>query len=129
MLDKCKKEDSIRIRLPLPISINCAYSWYYKRHKSEKYQEWITEAELSLMTQKSFTIRGDKWLLAEYDFNFPLFTKKWKKRIIDVWNYEKVLSDFLVKQIPWFEDHKIKTLILRKHDNNDKFVDITIREL
>lgn len=125
------KEEYIELKLSLPISINEAYWWYYKRHKSDKYKQWEKLAEIEMLKQKRYTIKWDNWLFVDYEYHMPLYTKKNKKRIIDVFNYEKVLSDMLSKKIPWFQDHKIKTWLVKKIDNTNTkpYVIIKIKEI
>lgn len=121
-------EEYIELKLPMPISINIAYTGKVKRKKSEAYKNWISFAELEMRKQTKYSIKWDNWLFVEYEFNFSLYTLEWKKRIKDTWNFEKVLSDFLADNITGFEDHKIKTLLLKKVDNEDAFVKVKIKE-
>lgn len=124
------KEESIKLILPCPISINTAYSGKAKRYKSDQYKEWIEKARIAyLKCDTRYNITGDSWLFVEYDFYFPIFNKDWTKKVKDVWNYEKVLSDFLCSEIPWLLDHKFKTIVLRKHDSEANEVHITIKEI
>ena len=122
------QENYIELILPMPISINKAYTWTTRRKKSDDYKGWELEAFFELKKQPTYNIKWDEWLFVEYEFNFTLFTLEWKKRIKDTWNFEKVLSDFLSKHIKGFEDHKIKTLLLKKIDNKNPFVKVKIKE-
>jgi len=123
------KEDYINLILPMPISINKAYCNSKKgRTKSDEYKGWETLAFVELKKQETYTIKWDEWLFIEYEFNFSLYTKEWKKRIKDVENFVKVLSDFLANHLVWFKDHKIKTMLLKKIDNEDTFVKVKIKE-
>jgi len=122
------KEEYIKLKLPMPISVNIAYAWKVKRFKSPDYKKWIKLAKLELNKQIEYRISWDNWLEVIYIYNFSLYTKKKAKRVKDVANYEKVLSDFLADNIEWFEDHKIKKVTLEKIDNKEQFVNILIKE-
>ena len=124
------KENAIKLTLDMPISINTAYSGKVRRFKSDQYKEWTLKAHIQYLNGGyGYKITWDDWLFVEYDFYFPIYNKNWTKKVKDVWNYEKVLSDFLCTEIPWLEDHKFRTIILRKHDSTANQVDITIKEL
>ena len=122
------KETEIKLVLSLPISINIAYTWYPKRRKSDEYKDWEYLAWVEIAQQKKYSIRWDKWLIVVYQYYMPLFYKNWKKKVQDVANYEKCLSDFLSKHIDWFKDHLIKKIFLEKIDSKDNKVYITIKE-
>lgn len=56
-----------------------------------------------------------------YVLHIDLHYKNWNKKVIDCWNYEKIVSDFLSGGnkpekaiIPWFQDHKIISLSILK---------------
>ncbi len=112
----------ISLKLPFPISVNKAYAWYPKRHKSNDYKKWETEARNALRTQQKYTIEGDEWLSAMYIFHTQLHYKNGKKKVLDVANYEKVLSDFLSHEIVWLEDHKFLTMTLTKKQSDTDYV-------
>jgi len=124
-------EQNIKLYLPMPISINTAYAWKAKRYKSPEYKKREKFAKMSLEEQeKIYKITGDNWLFVQYTFNFPIWNKTNKrKKIKDLANYEKVLSDFLAKNIEWFEDHKIKILFMEKNDSKKEFVKVEITEI
>ena len=119
----------ISLKLPLPISVNEAYAWYPRRHKSDKYKKWEIASIKALKTQQKYTITGDSWLSAIYVFHVPIYCKNGKKKIWDVANREKVLSDFLCHEIPWLADHKFLTMTLVKKDSADQFVEVIIEEI
>jgi len=123
------KENSINLILSLPPSVNICYSGMQRRHKSEKYKQWVKECEIELLSQTRYNIKWDKWLLVSYQYHMPLHYKNWKKKVIDVANYEKVLTDTLCKNIPGFEDHKIKKMFLEKIESEERFVKIKIKEI
>lgn len=121
------------IELPLPISVNWAYSTVKTpngktiRVKSSDYRDWEKIANIAY-NKYSYEITWDSWLWVDYQFYMPIYTKEWKKRKIDTFNLEKVLSDFLSKRIPWFEDHKILDWRVRKINSNNNIVKIKIYE-
>ena len=111
----------IHLVLPLPPSVNKAYAGFLKRHKSNDYKKWEIQAREALKTQNKYTIAEDNWLSAMYVLHIDLHYKNWKKKVIDCWNYEKIVSDFLSGGnkpdkaiIPWFQDHKIIALSILK---------------
>lgn len=121
--------DHILVKLPIPISVNKAYAGTTRRHKSEGYLAWIDHANLIMNQQDQFSITWDSWLRVEYTFDLPIFYENWKKKVQDLANMEKVLSDFLVTRIPGFEDHKIKQMFLEKTDGTTKYVTCKIYEI
>ena len=112
------REKEIKIILNyLPPSVNEAYSGYRVRHKSKAYLDFLRNLEAwFLQAEKNYKISGDSWLAVDYTFYFPLYFKNWKIRKRDLWNFEKVLTDWLSHFIPWFDDEKIKVINLRKND-------------
>jgi Holliday junction resolvase RusA-like endonuclease len=120
---------SIKLTLPLPPSVNQLYAGYPRRYKSEGYKEWLETASLVRTQDKRYFIKGDEWLAVEYRFFIPLYCKNANKRVVDVFNYEKALSDFLSKDIEGFADHKIRTGIVEKVDSSRYEVEVTITEL
>ena len=123
------KEEYIKLELPLPISVNKAYAWYRVRYKSNEYKQWIRQAELEMLKQTRYTITWDNWLYVHYEFLMPCYYKNGKKKVVDVANFEKVLSDFLTKNIEWFKDEHIKRILLSKTDSNENKVIILIKEI
>lgn len=121
--------DHISIRLPIPISINKAYAGKERRYRSREYLAWIDHANLIMNRYGKFSISGDEWLAVEYTYDMPLYCLDGKKKIQDVGNYEKVLSDFLVKRITGFQDHRIKKITLEKNDSDTNYVTIKIYEI
>lgn len=120
----------ISLKLPFPISVNQAYAGFKIRHKSNVYKKWEIEARNALKTQQNYSIDGDEWLSAMYVFHTDLHYKNGKKKVIDVANYEKVLSDMLCHEIPWLKDHKFLSMTLvKKQSIGEDYVDIFIDEL
>jgi Holliday junction resolvase RusA-like endonuclease len=122
-------ENDIRITLPLPISVNVAYCWKTRRFKSKVYKEWEERAIEALNKQNKYVIKWDEWLHVTYVFNTKIICKNGNKRIWDVFNHEKVLSDFLSHNLEWFDDHKIKQGVVIKNNSKLDTVDITIKEI
>lgn len=128
---------SIHLTLPMPPSVNKAYAGFPKRHKSNDYKKWEVEAQKALKTQTKYSIEGDKWLNAMYVLHTDLHYKNGKKKVIDVANYEKIVSDFLSwgrkpenAKILWFADHKIMSItLLKKQKEQDDFIEILVDEL
>jgi len=124
------KEAHILLELPMPPSLNCLFAWYPKRHKSDKYKEWINIADEEYRKLDiDYNISWDDWLEVHLNFFFSLYTLKWKKRVKDTANYEKAVIDWLWTKIWWFEDHKIKRIILEKYDSKNNIAKILIKEI
>ena len=126
-------EKSIILRFPfLPCSINEAYAWYPKRHKSYKYKAFERDMIKWMACNKRYEIEGNKWLSVKYIFHFSLFFKNGNIRTRDVSNFEKVLSDFFgnkVHGIKGFDDKKIKELVLMKEDSDKEKMEVIIYEI
>jgi Holliday junction resolvase RusA-like endonuclease len=122
-------ESDIRLRIPMPPSVNSAYTNVpgVGRVKTKEYREWIKNCKKHLLTQKKYSIDWDEWLDVVYIFHWDLFMNKWGVRKWDTFNYEKALSDFLTLAIPGFRDEKILDWHVHKREW-DPFVDIIIRE-
>jgi Holliday junction resolvase RusA-like endonuclease len=123
-------EKWILINLPfLPLSVNEAYAWYPKRHKSDKYKAFEVEMIKHMAKIPKYEITGNKWLSVKYIFHFPLLYKNGNIRKRDVSNFEKVLSDSLHYHIKWFDDEKIKQLEMIKEDSEKEWTEIFIYEI
>jgi len=122
-------KETIILELPLPPSVNLLFAWYPKRHKSNKYKEWINLASYSLVTQTKYKISGDEWLEADFVFHMPLYYKNWSKKRIDLDNYIKATQDFLVEHIEWFKDENIVYFTAKKIDSKTNLVKILIKEI
>ena len=123
-------ENEIRLKFEfLPPSVNEAYSWYYKRHKSPVYLEFLRNLDdYFLLHDKKYNIKGDQWLAVEYVFSFPIYYKNGKIKKIDLANFEKTLTDGLTHFIPGFKDENIKILKMEKI-NWDPATYILIKEI
>lgn len=89
------KKPDYKFVLPRPPSVNACYAQAGKRRiKSKAYNKWIDDANYSLLTGGR-KIMSDKFIdppyAIIYSFDVP------DKRIRDCANFEKPLSDFLVK--------------------------------
>ena len=126
-----KQIDKIKLTIPfLPISVNEAFAWYPKRHKSNKYVEFENKMKAYfLQLWEKLEIEWEEWLAVQYRFYFPLYCKNWNKKIRDVQNFEKCLTDILWKNIIWFSDHKIKIITLSKFDSPTESTEIEILEI
>lgn len=123
--------NSIKLTLTMPPSINWAYvnARGRGRVKSKEYVEWEKEND-NVNYEEQYRITGDEWLEVNYTFYFPLYNK-WnkEKKIKDLFNFEKCLTDFLTKKIEWFQDHKIKFWTVQKIDCAKESVYVEIKEL
>ena len=123
--------DKIKITIPfMSISVNEAFAWYPKRHKSNSYKEFENKmfkffAEL----WERFEITWENFLEVKYIFYFKIYNKDWSIKQKDTFNYEKVLSDCLSKHIKGFEDKKIKYWIVWKIDSDTEKMEVEIKEI
>ena len=119
----------IEVILPMPPSVNCLFSGMQKRVKSKAYRDWILKANIGMGIWSNDKISGDEWLNVTIDYYFPLYTKKWEKKIKDTANYEKATIDYLCTKIDGLEDHRIKRITQEKHDSEKDIVIIKINEI
>jgi Holliday junction resolvase RusA-like endonuclease len=127
----------IQYKLPVPPSLNTAYYTDFKtrtRHKSKQAREWEKEAQVVLSSQKKYKVAGDEFLKVVYTFYTSWMTKGTKKepskiKKKDLANYEKVLTDFLVKNIEGMDDSQVWEITLKKHHSPLDEVHILITEL
>ena len=124
-------DTSIYIRIPFMwISVNEAFAWYSKRHKSDKYKEFENKMEAFFLKENNnLEIFDDNWLSVNYRFYFKIYNNDWTKKIKDAFNYEKALTDVLTKHIKGFKDHKIKGWSCWKFDSEEEYMEIEIKEL
>ena len=113
----------------MPPSVNCLFSGMQKRVKSKAYRDWILKANIGMGIWSNDKISGDEWLNVTIDYYFPLYTKKWEKKIKDTANYEKATIDYLCTKIDGLEDHRIKRITQEKHDSEKDIVIIKINEI
>ena len=78
----------IKITLPFPLSVNSAYGQHAgrQRFKSKKYKNWLADCTILEPLNIDYAVR------ITYNFYFP------DKRVRDLGNYEKVVTDYLVNQ-------------------------------
>ncbi len=122
----------IKITLPMPPTLNQLYAGNWRRrYKSKKYLEWTHMAGYEYSKNwERYSISGDSWLEATYTYYTKIYNKNWTKKIKDLDNYVKALSDFLATVIPWFNDHKVKIIRLEKiHYEWEWYVEIGIKEI
>lgn len=94
----------IVIQLPFPISVNAMFAdGKTRRHKSQRYADWILEAGYALNRQKPKPIKGPIKILYE-------FQEGRDNRRRDAFNLEKGVTDLLVSHGVIEADHD---LILR----------------
>ncbi len=94
------------LHLPFPPTVNGLYSTNFKtkrRFKSEAYERWEQDAYYALLGERHRLHRHKEQVQVTYTFTPP------DKRHRDVFNYEKAVSDFLVKHQILADD----TLIVR----------------
>jgi len=99
------RKPCFEVTLPFPPSVNSCYvNAGKKRIKSKSYNYWLSIAKRSFIEQKgliNFTNKISSPYAALYLFNRP------DNRIRDCANYEKTLTDFLVKMNVLIDDSKI----------------------
>ena len=79
------------LRLPFPPTVNNLFSGTTRRFTSPKYVAWQREASLVLLTQPGRLHRHTAPVEVVYTYGKP------DNRARDVFNYEKAVSDLLVK--------------------------------
>lgn len=92
----------ITLDLPYPVSVNAIWRQGRRHvHKSQRYQEWITQAGLALIAQRPKlacrAISGPYIMVLE--------VARPDKRRRDLWNLEKAVSDLLVLHKVIDDDH------------------------
>lgn len=123
-------EQKISLKLSMPISVNKSYDNAKKwRTKSDAYKNWEYKATIEMLWQTVYTITWNNWLEVSYKFMFPIYNKDLTIKKKDVFNYEKVLSDFLEHNITWFSDKKILKWYVEKVNSDLDIVEITIKEI
>jgi crossover junction endodeoxyribonuclease RusA len=84
-------KDLIVITLPFPISVNAMFAdGKTRRHKSQRYADWVLEAGYALNLQRPPQIKG------QYHITYA-FQEGQDKRERDAFNLEKGCTDLLVK--------------------------------
>lgn len=113
----------IKINLPFPVSVNAMFAdGKTRRHKSQKYCDWLLEAGYQLNRQKPASIKGQ--VILSY-----VFGEIFDGRKRDVGNYEKGVTDLLVKHgVIEADDHRIVREIKLRWSREMTGVEITISE-
>jgi len=125
------KEEYIRITLTVPPSVNILYNNAKKwRTKTDEYKWWEKLALYEYSKQgMNYKIKWNNWLLVSYTYFMKIINDNWTKKKIDVFNFEKWLSDCLTKLIPGFKDEHIKKWFVEKIDSDRNEVEILIKEI
>jgi Holliday junction resolvase RusA-like endonuclease len=112
------------LTLPMPPSVNAMFAdGKTRRHKSQKYADWIIEAGYALNRQSPPNIIGP--VMLSY-----LVQEGRDKRKRDVGNYEKAATDLLVKHgVIQADDHTIVREIRLKWSDQVIGVQITISKI
>lgn len=119
----------MHLEFTIPPSVNECYAGFPKRHKSDKYKQWLKLASIELAQQTKYTIKWNEWLEFNAIFFTPLYYKNWKKKKQDLDNWNKPLLDFLASNIEWFKDENVKVMKTEKKDSDLWKVKIFIREI
>ena len=105
----------MRIDLPfLPVSTNAAYATNFKtgrRFKTKAYAEFIENIGIYLPREK---IEGEVEI--EMNFYYSLYYKNGNRRKIDPNNFEKTLTDALVKFGLFEDDCWIRRTVIESHE-------------
>jgi crossover junction endodeoxyribonuclease RusA len=81
---------TVTLTLPFPISVNAMFAdGKIRRHKSQRYCDWLLEAGYALNRQKPDPIKG------QFKITYEL-QEGHDKRERDAFNFEKGISDLLV---------------------------------
>ena len=97
----------IKISLPFPPSVNALYAGKVRRYKSKRYVEWEADARYKLIPQrKNIKQLPDGPIQITYRCGRP------DKRVRDLANLEKALSDFLVHEFVIRDDSDIHRLVM-----------------
>lgn len=113
----------IKINLPFPVSVNAMFAdGKTRRHKSQRYCDWLLEAGYQLNRQKPQPIKGQ--VVLSYALGEILDGRR-----RDVGNYEKGVTDLLVKHgVIEADDHRIVREIKLRWSREVTGVEITISE-
>lgn len=100
-----------------PLSVNAA--WKGRRYKTDLYKAY--ETELLYLLKRKEKIGG--WVEVKYTFHINTFKKS------DVGNFEKPLSDILVKAGIIDDDRFIKQITLIKEQSDKDYIEIEIKKI
>lgn len=121
--------EEIKLVLPIPPSVNCLFAGKARRYKSDTYKDWLYRAERMFIPQRHMYIEWDEWLYVDYVYYMPIYCKNGAKKKIDVFNYEKALSDMLENNLRGFKDQNIQSGKVTKIQSEEWLVEITIKEI
>ena len=128
--------NEIELELPMPPSINVAYSTNFetkRRFKSQAYKDW--EDSLPIQKRYIFTPEKGKALAVHYEFYSQWLNKKPTKtnptmhKKKDSSNFLKVLEDSFSSFITNFDDSFIWETTYKKVHSNREIVKVTIKEI
>lgn len=106
------------LQIPFPPSVNSLYDGGMKtkrRFKSERYKQWLYDAQLQVLSQTRNHHTGD--VAVSYTFCKP------DKRRRDLGNAEKSVSDLLCAMDILRDDSQIVRMLLQWGDKNEVVVE------
>ena len=107
----------MKIKLNMkPLSVNQA--WQGQRYKTKMYKAYEQEALLRLPNKKT----DSECLKISYDFYLK------HSKISDVGNFEKPLTDILVKKGIIKDDRYIRQIVITKYHGNTSYVIIKVED-
>ena len=112
----------IRIALPFPISLNAAYANGGNRrgrHKTDRYKAWEQHAGLCIK---------DSHRVALGAYHISIALRAPDKRVRDIANLEKVVSDILVKHGVIKDDSYCRKLTMMWNDSMDEECVVLLHE-
>lgn len=109
---------NVKISKTKPLSVNEA--WRGKRFKTPKYLSYETEMLLLLPNKKK--VSG--YVEVVYRFGIPQ-----RFDVIDVGNFEKLISDIIVKKGYIDDDSKIVRMVLEKRRTPEHEIEIEINQV
>jgi Holliday junction resolvase RusA-like endonuclease len=101
-----------------PMSVNQA--WQGRRFKTQLYKNYEEDLSWQIKLMKLKTITG--WVNVEYRFYIKNFLRS------DAGNFEKPLTDILVKNGLIEDDKFIKRLVIEKFKSDEEKIEIEIYE-
>lgn len=112
------------LELPFPISVNAMFAdGKTRRHKSQRYADWVAEAGWVLKSQRPTPVRGQ--VSIHYEFE-----EQPDKRKRDAFNFEKGVTDLLVAHgVIEADDHTILRKGSVEWSSAVKGVRVTIKQL
>lgn len=105
----------MKLTLPIPPSVNDCYGTNFatkRRFKTKRYESWENQAMGEFFQQK----RNLQMVEGKVNLHYRIGRAK-DKRARDLGNYEKPLSDFLVKCRMIEDDSLVQTIMLEWRDD------------